>query len=120
MQWHNLRTGQCPFCAAKLIHNKQTNIVDCSECRFTIDYERMRSIAAHRSKTDKPIARLKWQNVHDDKCPACGEELIPNSEGKLAFLKCMNAECTFKISEEAVNTILADERHPCNIFQAKQ
>jgi len=114
MNWENLRQFRCPYCGYDLQKGKED--VSCTNCFFRIEPERFKSIAENRRQNPTNQVKIKWQNLIEARCPICGDMLKPNDEGKMFFQKCINHECTFRISDSRIGEILNDQKHPANIF----
>lgn len=114
MKWENLKTFQCPHCDKDL--KQDGDHVNCIQCRFTIDYERYKSILTHRSSPEAAsIVRYKWQNLKENRCILCGN-FLREAGTQYKILKCMTSSCTFKISESTLTQYLNDKTHPVNRF----
>jgi DNA-directed RNA polymerase subunit RPC12/RpoP len=114
MNWENLRQFRCPYCGHDLL--KETDKIKCTHCHFRIEPERFKSISENRRQNPTTNIKIKWQNLINGLCPICASMLRPNEEGKLRFQKCINFDCTFKITDSRYGEILNDEMHPANIF----
>lgn len=116
MKWENLGSFCCPHCGEKL---KMEDEVQCTRCTFRITIDRFKSIAAHRAHPERAVTKMKWQYLIDDRCPVCASNLMPNVEGRYAFMKCISSECTFRIREDKISEIKNDPAHPANVFYNK-
>lgn len=114
MKWENLKSHKCPYCSEATI--LEGGIIRCTQCRFEITKEKAKSITEHRTHPERSAEkRFRWQNLHDQCCPECGDMLKPG-EGQYELLKCIQAGCRFIIREDMMQRILADEEHPANRF----
>lgn len=104
----------CPYCAAPVYAER--GMIRCTQCRFEIERERRDLIAENRSQDGRPIVKIKWQFLHDRKCPICENQLYPNPRNENAY-KCLSEGCSFKITEERIQIILADDTHPANRYR---
>lgn len=112
MKWENLKDFNCPHCG-KPLENREGEIA-CTNCFFHISKDRFKAILMHRGQSPIAIQKMKWQNLHDHRCPMDGNRL--HEGGSLEMLKCMSAECTFVIRIDSLKRILEDESHPANRF----
>lgn len=113
MEWKNLATFTCPHCTKPL--RDEGKEISCTECFFNIERPKYDSILKNRvSEPTGPITKLKWQNLLDGNCPACGEKIEPKEKG--AIFKCTNDDCTFVIRRPVFTEILADKNHPVYRF----
>lgn len=114
LNWENLKSMLCPYCEKPLTKDLE---VRCTECRFHIEIDRFKSIVIHRAFPNRSgEVKIKWQNLHDGRCPVDGHELV-NAEGKFNVLRCQNVpECTFRIREDSLALMLKDPEHPANRF----
>lgn len=116
MKWENLRKQCCPYCSNPLIKNADTGEVECSRCTFRIEKHRLRSIAEHRAYPEKEgVISIKWQYLKTGKCPLCTKDLYPDKT--FSLMRCIDANCTFKIREDRMQIILDDPNHPANRFE---
>lgn len=113
MKWENLKTFTCPHCGKELTQGGEE--IQCTQCRFKIEYERYKAILTHRSSPEATIVKMRWQNLKESKCPMCSNQLI-DAYGKYRVLKCISSECTFKIREDRMSEIINDQTHPANRF----
>jgi len=118
MNWENLRQFRCPYCGHAL--EKGPASIRCTHCHFRIEPERFKSIAENRRQNPTNNIKIKWQNLVSGLCPICGSMLRPNEEKKLRFQKCINYDCTFKISDNRFGEILNDPNHAANIFYQQE
>lgn len=114
MNWNNLHQFRCPYCDNDL--QKRESEIGCTSCFFHIGHQKFADIL--ESHKQKPTVKMivKWQNLNYGLCPYCNNFLMPNPEGNQRFLKCINHECTFKMSEVRVGEILQDQTHPANTY----
>lgn len=113
MEWGNLRKFMCPHCGFSL--RKEAQEITCSHCTFHIAEEKFKNIAKNRDQVAATV-KIRWQNLIDARCPICSEMLTPNHEGNLNFQKCINYDCTFRITDSRLGEILNDKTHAANIF----
>ena len=121
MNWKNLKDELCPYCNQKLIVDEFIESeIKCTCCKFHIDKVKYIKIIHHRGDPEKEIkVRMKWQNLHDSKCPMCSNPLYPTIyqvPGKHDTLDCLNDGCNFHILEDKFQQILLDPNHPANRF----
>lgn len=118
MNWNNLKDFNCPYpyCEEKLKNGMRDGVacVDCTECHFSMSYEKYKGILQHRSNERGEIIKVKWQNLRDGLCPVCGKYLIDDSKGTYSIITCIDSDCSFHIREDSLHTILGDADHPAN------
>lgn len=119
MNWQNLKAFKCPHCSSYLLDG--VHMIHCSKCRFILTPKKYESMLMHRSEPERPqgVKKNKWQNLHNEQCPVCSNELSPDFQTGKAYLKCLTADCTFAISEQRMNAFLNDPDHLCNLFKGK-
>jgi len=118
MNWENLKTNTCPHCSEKLTR-RSGNEIACTRCFFLIDAVRFLKIRQHRAHPEREKRKMRWQNLHEGKCPVCSDELATDNDSKNNVYECMDDRCDFKISLTSVQAILADETHPANLFRGR-
>lgn len=121
MNWENLQTNSCPYayCGGELVLVEDEALVCCMQCKFYIPESKFNSIKAHRSQSGTPAVRLKWQNLHEKRCPICGA-LLRKAIGMHHMLECGDVKkCSFRIGEKRAQEIMDDPTHSANIFRAK-
>lgn len=118
LNWQNLKEKKCPFCSHELDKADEDGLIHCVQCSFSISEAKFRSVLMHRGLGVKPAIRMKWQHLHEGRCPACAEFLKEN-DGVYAVLACSSPECDFKIREDRLKEILADPNHVANLFYKK-
>lgn len=114
MNWEYLKDNKCPHCG----ENLRENILEfkCIKCTFVIDSDRKMAIQQHRGNPRiGNIVKIKWQNLKEEKCPICGDNLN-YGVGVFEVLVCLNTNCSFKIRHDRFVEILNDPTHPCNRF----
>lgn len=115
MKWENLIKQVCPYCENSLVDREGE--MRCVACIFHIEYVRYHAISKHRTTVNEHTPKMKWQNVVDSLCPICGLKLR-DIEGKQGMMRCVDAHCTFKISNDMLHAILQDPNHPANRYYA--
>ena len=116
MKWENLKNGLCPHCNGKLTKDLE---IRCTRCNFHIDTNKFNGIISHRGTENKDHVKIKWQNLHENKCPICSYEMFDNIKDDMDFHSCMNETCDFSIKDIRMMEILADKNHPANLFNKK-
>ena len=119
MNWENLKTNHCPYCSHDLEEVGETSMFICTNCYFNISAMKKESIERHRCHPERRIMRLRWQNLHSERCPACGN-LLTYGIGPFDILACTTPECAFKINHDRLVQILEDPNHPCNQFKERE
>lgn len=119
MNWRNLATRNCPHCGNKLGDKpEEDGLIHCIQCRFSLSEEKLRSMTIHRSKDFVPKVKMKWQNLHECRCPVCGQ-FLKDGNGIYNVLVCMSSTCDFRIREDRMEEILKDPGHVANLFYQK-
>lgn len=118
MKWENLKSNHCPFCGEYIVRDELGLNMKCTYCRFVIEIERFNLIALHRGKPEQDHKKMKWQNLHDNKCPLCDQELMEELS-RYEIVRCVNLTCDFRIRQDNLNRILQDPNHSANIFHKK-
>ncbi len=112
LRWENLKENKCPYCGDPL--EQKRSFVNCTWCRFRMELWRFKKIQRTRGNPDEPHPDMKWQNLHRNGCPICGETLIPDELG----MHCETSRCTFRpISDAKVRMILNNPTHPANLLK---
>jgi len=105
LNWENLKRMLCPYCEEPLTEEDE---IKCTECFFHIEKRKFKDIASRNM--------FKWQNIHQDKCPVDGYDLV-RAEGTYETLRCSNiVNCSFRIREDRLKQILEDPTHAANRF----
>lgn len=118
LKWINLKSFKCPYCDAGLQRHDDGDL-SCTQCFFVIDNERYQSMIENRRQVENTkIQHLRWQNILEERCPACGD-LLNEPQGIYAILNCLNIHCNFHIREDSLKAILADKSHIAYTYAKK-
>ena len=118
MQWDKLQHNMCPYCLAKMEFDRDLQVINCTACRFNISPARFKLIVENRSNIRNKIT-LKWQNLIDDRCPQCGEDLIDGvMKQDMRMLVCSTTpSCTFRLGRDKYDMIMNDPLHPAHQYK---
>lgn len=119
MNWEVLHEKKCPYCSNAVSGDNDLQEVRCTVCSFKISQERLLQILKHRRVGVTDTKKMFWQNLHNAKCPVCSNLLVPMA-GRYAVLGCLNSDCGFKIREDRMQQILADNTHAANKFNKQK